>query len=190
MASASRSQVSLIGGLLLVGSTGCATSPPSELLFHVRPMTGISTEAAFGLGERALTSLGYAIDLSDLDSGRLTTVPILSSGRGEPASSGTNLGRPVAVRRIAEFRVHPMGDSVRVYCRVVVQQRLVGAERMYLRQAPISDLPGETPIERGAATTGKQNEVWRTVRRDKVRERQIMDALIDLAEPVIPPPVR
>lgn len=49
-----------------------------------------------------------------------------------------------------------------------------------------SDTPGDyTAINRDAATTTEQNTVWRTVRRDKSVERNILNAIAERAGGVI-----
>jgi len=41
----------------------------------------------------------------------------------------------------------------------------------------LSDLPTDTPIDREGATTQEQNTVWRTIGRDKSKERSILDII-------------
>ena len=82
------------------------------------------------------------------------------------------------MRRIVEVRVADSGGAGKVFCRVLIQEQTTQAYRMFASDRSGSDAPGEyTPINRDAATTAEQNTVWRTVRRDKSAERQILDAI-------------
>jgi len=82
------------------------------------------------------------------------------------------------MRRVAQVRVGTSEGGVKVFCRVAVQRQTTEAYRMFDRDRRVSDVPGDTPIERDAATTPEQNTVWETVRRDMTAERLILQNIL------------
>ncbi len=62
-------------------------------------------------------------------------------------------------------------------CRVLIQEQTTQAHRLFERDHRGYDTPTDTPIEREAATTVRQNTVWRTNRRDRRSERAILEAV-------------
>jgi hypothetical protein len=91
------------------------------------------------------------------------------------------------LRRIALIHVVPEAEGgTGVYCQVTIQQQTTEAYRMFQQDRELSDAPGQTAIERDAATTTEQNTVWRNVRRDKAAERRILEAVVRRSEQVGP----
>jgi hypothetical protein len=122
--------------------------------------------------EAAVVAAGFQIDKRDAVAGALTSLP--NEG---PSTDSTRRAR-ARTRRVAEVRLVESGDGVKVYCKVMVQELASGAYGLYAQDRATTDSPGEyTAINRDAATTQQQNTVWRTVRRDKMVERAILDRI-------------
>jgi hypothetical protein len=169
--------------LLCVGA--CASSGLSPLLYGVRHVRGGDPAAVFEAARAALIHAGYRIDRADADAGVITTLPITVSSRGEGVRIDHRLTSHGAVRRLAQIYITrsspaqaaPPGD-VSVYCKVVVQEQTTEAHRMFRHEHRASDIPGDTPIDREAATTMQQNTVWQTIHRDKAAERHILEEVL------------
>jgi hypothetical protein len=85
------------------------------------------------------------------------------------------------MRRVATFAATPRGTGAVARLRVEVQRQDTERERVTPangRESRLSDAPAHTPVERDAATTGRQNTVWTFVRRDTALERALLDELL------------
>lgn len=162
---------------------GCASSGPTPLSHSVRHVQGIDRSGVFEGARRALSEMGYAVDHADSAAGVITAHPVAPAPVAEGAGDAVRLSSRVHLRRVAHVRVTQTDDIVNVYCRVVVEERTTQAHRMFQRERTVSDLPGDTPIEREAATTEEQNTVWQTIRRDKGAERRILQAILQQTSP-------
>jgi hypothetical protein len=161
---------------------GCAAPGPSPSSFAVQRLPGADSTAAFEQAERALISLGHRIDQRDRARGIITTQPISGAARDEPRRRTVSLSGPRAARRVCEVLIAGDDGGVSVYCRVAVQELSTEAHRLSARDHGISDTPDHTPIDREGATTRDQNQVWRTIRRDRVMEREVLAAIAALAD--------
>lgn len=145
--------------------------------YTVRHVQQRERGAVLDAAEAALIDLGYKIERSDPSEGVITTQPV-------EAQAGLDSTRPASIssrgktRRIVEVRVQNEGGVTKVYCKVLLQEQATQAHRMFAADRAGSDTPGDyTAINRDAATTNEQNTVWRTIRRDKTVERQIIEQL-------------
>lgn len=163
---------------------GCAAPGAALRDYSVRPLPAGQTDAAFGAAEGVLLELGYEIRERDPAAGRLETVPIESTEA--TMSEGASL-RTARLRRVVQVRVMRDGEQARIYCNVSVQQLRTEAHRWLAFDRSSSDTPGQTPIEREAATTTEQNAVWETVDRDRAVERAILSAVLDRLGGEAPP---
>ena len=156
---------------------GCASPYVSPLRFGVRRIQGADRTAMFASAQRALVDLGFRLDRVDLELGLITTRPSeLRSGTLVPRDR-SRLSSPGRLRRIAELRVVAEAEGINVYCSVAIQRLETEAHRMFRHESAASDVPNETAIDRGAATTIEQNSVWQTIGRDESAERNILDAI-------------
>ena len=162
---------------LLIG--GCVSARMSPLNYGVRHLQGDDSAAAFAAAHTALIDLGYKIDRSDPTTGVIKTEPILTTPSAARTSVGTRLRPSSRLRRLATVRVGQGAGVVNVYARVALQEQTTEAHRMFQRDHAISDIPGDTPIDREAATTSEQNTVWRTIGRDRAAERRILEAILE-----------
>lgn len=153
--------------------TACESPGPTPLEYGVRSIAKRERAAMLDTAEAAMVAAGFQIDKRDAVAGVVTSLPDESptTDRGRHARART--------RRVAEVRFADGGDSVKVYCKVMVQELASGAYGLYAQDRATTDSPGEyTAINRDAATTEKQNTLWRTVRRDKMVERAILDQIL------------
>ncbi len=163
---------------MLLGLAGCSSPGPSAQAYNLRQFPAVPRDTLFARAEQALLELGYQPDKVDEAKGLLTSVPVIGDGRGEPTRGGIALGS-TTVRTMAEIRIVPSGGGCSVYCRVVIQQLTTAAHAMFMQDRGASDVPSDTPIDREGATTAEQNEVWTTIRRDRAKERAILEAIGD-----------
>ncbi len=161
-------------GLLLLG--GCAAPQPNAG-FAVQRLPEIEGPSAFAAGAIVLQDNGWQIDHYDANAGVLTTAPILDVRGDEPSRRSLGISSRSHTRRYAELRVDDSDGLVTVYCRVLIQEQTTHTHRMVAGDRVGRDTPNDTPIEREAATTSRQNTVWQTIRRDKRAERQILAEL-------------
>jgi len=147
--------------------------------YTVRHVQQQDLSAALDAAEASLIDLGYKIERRDPTEGVITTQPV-------EAQAGLDSTRPASLssrgktRRIVEVRVQNDGDATKVYCKVLIQEQTTQAHRMFDADRTGSDTPGDyTAINRDAATTTEQNTVWRTLRRDKAAEREILNAITE-----------
>ncbi len=160
---------------------GCAAPGPSTAQHTIIHLQGVDRAVAFNAAELALVKLGYKIDRQDLSSGILEAAPVADAGGGELTRRPARLSSPSDARRVAKVRVEQVGDTVSVHCQVLVQEQTTQTHRLFADDRHGQDTPTNTPIEREAATTVQQNTVWRTIRRDRDNERQILAAVADNA---------
>jgi hypothetical protein len=147
----------------------------------VRHVEGGDRTVVFEAALKAVTGLGYGIDRVDRDAGIIITQPISEPYRSGLPRSGGRLSSQGRLRRVVQIRIDGRGGAVDVYCKVALEQQVTAAHRMFAYDRMGSDVPGETPIDREAATTTEQNTVWQTVRRDKAAERRILEAVLERA---------
>lgn len=159
--------------LFFIGLSGCASNSPTPMNFASRPIRG-EAGAILDLAEARLAERGYRVEQRDDKSGMLTATSDEQSG----ASAGVGISSRTRVRRIAEVRVHEIGGTPSVHCKVTIQEHATQGHRLSAQDSRSSDRPGDvTAIDRDAATTSQQNTVWRAIRRDKTAEREILEAI-------------
>lgn len=162
----------------------CASTGLSPLNFAVRHVQDGNRAAVFDAARSALTDLHYRITRADPVAGVIEAQPMQTSSGAQPAPTDMRLSSPAGLRTIAYVHVTQGTQRVNVYCKVVVQEQTTEGHRMFRHDHGVSDVPGDTPIDREAATTTEQNTVWRTIRRDKAAQRRILKAVLDRAEKV------
>ena len=172
-----RANFRFMGSAWLLLLTSCAAPAPTPMDYTVRHVQQRDRSAALDDAEAALIELGYKIERRDPAEGVITTQPV-------EAQAGLDSTRPASLssrgeaRRIVEVRVQNDGGVTKVFCKVLIQEQTTQAHRMFASDRSGSDTPGDfTPINRDAATTTEQNTVWRTLRRDKSVERDILNAI-------------
>jgi hypothetical protein len=172
----------LSAGLVALLSAGCSSPSPSELNYSVRTIPSVSRQAALEAARQAVQE-HFRVDVLDSTAGVVTSLPTESWEKGRSGRVGDVLGTPRRMRRIAEVRVREAGNGVRVWCKVRVQEYETDERRLFMREHDDDDYPTETPAQRDAATLAEQNATWRDRPRDKVLERQILQAIVEHTTP-------
>jgi hypothetical protein len=135
----------------------------------------------------ALIESGYEVERVDEAVGAVVAKPMKTTGAYGGLTRERRLSTPAQLRRMARIRIVPeAAGGTGVYCQVAIQQQTTEAYRMFQQDRQLSDAPGQTAIERDAATTTDQNTVWKTVRRDKAAERRILEAIVRRTEQPVP----
>jgi len=159
--------------LLLVG---CSTATTDLSHYSVRQVSPLQQAGLMTVAENELRGLGYVVYQRDTTLGSLRAradVNVESASRRISRATRHSGG----TRRHAVVRIESDDEQSAVYCKVLLQQRATGAYRMLQRDSTGQDTPNETPIDRDAATTEEQNTLWRTLRRDRRSERELLDAI-------------
>lgn len=117
----------------------------------------------------------------DRSAGRVTTEPIQYVTRSESGSVRALYGGRSRMRQSAVVTVAPRNGETIVRVRVAIERK--DTTRANAVHSPaefrLNDSPGVTPIERDAATSVEQNEVWTYVKRDLSQERAFLEQLQD-----------
>lgn len=168
-----------VAGVMALGvCAGCAT-PGSLRAAEQRVVAGatpdeVLTEAATIL-QREFGRV--SVDRTAL---RVLSVPAEYSTVRDSGSARDLYGGRSTMRRVATFHVgRGKGGGAVAHLRIEIErQDVVGQQIMQPRSHRLSDSPGhETPIDRDAATTARQNTVWTRVRRDTKLERALLEEL-------------
>lgn len=95
------------------------------------------------------------------------------------------VGARTSMRQQARFSVGRRGAGAIARLRIDVERKDTQQQRIRQYQGSrLSDAPGgNTPIERDAATTRRQNTVWTRVRRDRTMERALLNELHEALAP-------
>lgn len=127
--------------------------------------------------------------------GRLTVEPDVRQAVSQPVEYHTSAGSGTTrdlyrgrstMRRIAHFSVVRRSDQSVARLRIDVERQDTARREVFRPESyRLSDAPSQTPIERDAATTTRQNTVWTFVRRDRSLERAL---LAELEERFAPKP--
>ena len=171
---------------------GCESAGLSARNFTVRRFAQVEHASVFSAAALALRESGYQIDQQQSRPDVLRTYPLDPTSESDVAASdgfwtglvrgrpGALLGRRRARRNVATTHVRRTEDTITVYCRVEIQERATEAHRLWTGRRRLSDLPTDTPIDRDEGTAPEHSAVWRKVRRDKTRERSILDIISQL----------
>ncbi len=169
----SKKMLLLAGASVIPAMIGaCASSQGSGA--RVALIHDMEPGAVFDASKDALLALGYEVAEGNRATGTIRTMPVFDSPDDQPASRPARLSSRNQTRRFAELRFERRPGGVAVHCRVVVQERTTQAHRMLAQDRSGSDTPTDTPIERGAAGTTRQNTVWQEIRRDRPAEQKII----------------
>lgn len=161
------------------GGRSSAVGPtPSASAYSLRQVQG-DPAVAFRAGQAAMLAEGFELARRDVSSRLLRSAPLLVDPSSEPRASRARLGSPQAIRRIAEVRIDEADHRLKVFCRVVVQERSTELHRIQAVDLRSSDSPAATPIEREGVTGREHANVWRHLRRDKAAERRMLQAIVN-----------
>jgi len=161
---------------------GCASTAPDLSNYCVRQVSATQPQQLLNLAEDVLQTHNFAIYERDDMIGRLRARVIVDAGSPPPRNRRIHRLTGDA-RRHADVWVKTNAQQLAIYCKVLLQQRVTEAHRMLQRDYTGNDTPNDTPIDRDAATTEEQNTLWRTLRRDRRSERELLDAIEQAIRP-------
>jgi len=165
--------IGIVSSVLLSTFAGCVSSGPSVLDFSVRRITDGDRMRVLVDSESILSGMGFAPIKRDRDAGVL-----VYTDSGVPGGvRSRRLSSQMRRRRVVELRVQGWDDGFKVFCRVSIQRQTTQAYSALAFGGAGDDRPGQTAIDRDAATTTEQNTVWQTIKRDKSAERTILAAI-------------
>jgi len=168
-----------VAALAALGVAGCAAPRPGVLNYSVSELIQADLAEVFDAAEGTLVKLGYRVEQRERAVGLLSTYPVQPTDQGEPIPLRISRRRPLPTRQIAQIRLDQDAHGVLVFCKVAIQELSTAAYQMYSHESTGRDVPSETAIERGAATTEAQDAVWTTVRRHRTQERDILAAITE-----------
>lgn len=165
--------------LVALGVAGCAAPRPNVLNYSVSAPIQADPADVFAAAEGTLAKFGYRVEQRDQAAGVLSTYPVQPTDLDEPIPLRIGRRRPLPTRQVAQIRLGQEAQGVLVFCKVAIQELSTAAYQMFSHESAGMDVPSETPIERGAATTEAQDAVWTTVRRQRQQEREILSAIAE-----------
>ncbi len=153
---------------------GCATTTVDLSHYSVRQVPPLEQTALLTIAEEAMREQGYVVYQRDASIG---SIRASANATSTPQRISRMNQHSDSTRRHAEILVQGDDEQPAVYCKVLLQQRVTEAHRMLQRDYSGQDTPNETPIDRDAATTEEQNTLWRTIRRDRRSEHDLLNAI-------------
>ncbi len=177
-------QVLVLAGVLL-GGVGCSenrgpgTTLGREAGWSQATLPGVSEPAAREAGVYAMRQW-FRLDPAAPADGVIQGLPEEYEQRG-----GTGRIRDEAVgyrnrlRRTATLVIQETPTGCVAKCRVQVERLDTADHRVFSSNEQFGDVPNETPIDREAGVTPRQQQVWTTLPRDRDLERRILNVLRD-----------
>ncbi len=138
----------------------------------------VKSANAMALAQRVLAKHGFRIKEADVDAMSIETHPTEKTERGTDGRLRSAVVKlPNRVRRTASLEFSRRGDDLQAWCRVKLERLSTADHRVFSQQRQFEDAPTQTPIERDAATTPRQNTVWSSAGRDQAMEQAILSDL-------------
>lgn len=178
--------VAILGvlGPTLFWLTGCTQGLESRR-FQSRVIHDASADEVFHAAQVILRREFGRLNIAP-DARRVVSEPVESRTSSESGSARDLYGGRSTIRRIAHLAVSPRADGAIVRLRIDIErQDTAQTEAFQPDRHRLTDAPSQTPIERDAATSTRQNTVWTFVRRDRRFERAL---LAELQEQFAPEP--
>jgi len=167
-----------VPGIVIACCVGCANREAQTVNYAVRSAPSGERSALLDTAETVLVSLGYEIARRDTAGGVVVSEPMGIDRSGKRTVRADN-----PLRKVAEVRLAGGANQLKVHCKVLIQEQATDSFSFQMSDRSGDDVPGHhTAIDRDAATTAEQNSVWRTVRRDKTAEREILDQITEPAD--------
>ncbi len=173
-------------GLKLIGvifagllATGCETSGPTTKTFSYVRLPGVDRTSAFSAAVDAMRE-NHDIATIDRDQWVLHSVPQETEEEAATPRVGDLVGIPRTVRRVVTAYVTGDDQNAEAWCRVAIERNESNEHNLFIHDMQQDDTATATPADREAATTTEQNSVWRTLRRDKRAERELLDKVREM----------
>lgn len=121
------------------------------------------------------------------DGRRIISEPLEFRTASDSGTVRDYVGGKSTMRRIASFTCTPRGETVLAQLRVDVERedsdRVESSQQSQQQPSRFSDTPSQTPVERDAGVSRKQNQAWIFVKRDLQLERVLLEELQSVFEP-------
>lgn len=177
----------LLLGLAAALAGGCAGST-EPIQYHSRLVPQASPDEVLDVAAAVLRDEFGRVQV-DRAARRIVSEPMEFSSARDTGTARELLGGRANMRRVAMFSAVPGRDGTLARLRVELQRRDTGRDQVAQPWSTrLSDLPSQTAIERDAARSARQNEVWTLVRRDHDLERELLDDLLARLAPDEGPP--
>lgn len=164
--------------IVIVGimATGCESPSPTARSFSYVRLPGVDRATAFAAATEAMRQ-NYSIAEIDRDQWMIHSVPEETEEEATTPRVGDLVGVARNVRRIATAYVTGTDQTAEAWCKIVIERNESNEHRLWVQDMKRDDTASATPAERDAATTTDQNSVWRTLRRDKRAERDLLNTI-------------
>jgi hypothetical protein len=167
---------------MLLGLMGCSRGLETRT-YEARVIRGASPDDVLLAAELVLRR-----EFGRLEKGpaarRIVSRPVEFQTSSESGTARDLYGGRSTMRRIAHFAVARRDDGSIARLRIEVERKDTARREAFQPESGrISDAPSQTPIERDAATTTRQNTVWTFVKRDRRLERALLWELQDQFTP-------
>ena len=157
---------------LALGVTGC--SQTASMSYASVRLPKADRREALDLAVTVVRARGYRIAEYDAEMFQAQTAPLESTMRGGSRRlSDAALKLPTRVRRIVRLYVRKTDTGATVMCNVQLQRADTARRAAFDQQGQYSDVPRDTPIDRGEGLTRSQLTHWTDIGRDRDVERQI-----------------
>ncbi len=168
--------------------TGCAEGFERQR-YQSRLIRDVSPQEVFQDAQEILRR-EFGPVRADPESLRIETRPVEFRTRTTSGTARDLYRAPSTMRRIARFVAAPAAGGAVARLRVEIERLDTERQDAFYpdRGRRLSDAPADTPIQRDAATTQRQNTVWTFVKRDYRLERAILAELLERFAPAPEPP--
>ena len=169
---------------LLFALEGC-TQGLETRRFQSRMIRSASADEVFRAAQ-VLLRREFGVLKVEPDTRRIVSQPVEYRTFSESGTARDLYGGRSTIRRTAHLAVSPRADGAIARLRIDIErQDTAQTEAFQPDRHRLTDAPSQTPIERDAATSTRQNTVWTFVRRDRQFERAL---LAELQEQFAPEP--
>jgi len=155
---------------------GCSDPAPTTRTFSHLHLPQTARDRAFDVAAVVMSDQ-YPVATSDRVSGIIRAQPIEVRDQDGPRRPGEVLGTGRRIRRVATAQVTGSDTEADIWCKVVVEQFAGDSVATLRNDLGYTDAPTATAADRDGATTTEQNEIWRTLHRDKQAERSVLRAI-------------
>jgi len=160
-------------------ATGCESSGPTTQTFSYVRLAGIDRASAFSAATEAMRE-SHDLARIDRDQWTIQSVPEETEEEAATPRVGDLVGAARTVRRVVTAYVTGDNENSEAWCRVAIERNESNEHNLFIHDMQRDDTATFTPAERDAATTTEQNSVWRTLRRDKRAEREMLNKIQDM----------
>jgi len=176
--------------LLLCGSlmslTGCASSGAGEERASMSRVVRSPDRERVMQSAMVILKREFGRVAETPDGRRIVSEPLEFRTASDSGTVRDYVGGKSTMRRIATFSCASRGDTVLAQLRVDVEREdsdRVESSSQSQQQSRFSDTPSQTPVERDAGVSKKQNQAWVFVKRDLQLERALLEELQSVFEP-------